>query len=120
MELVRGDSEVHVIVMDQVPRVGRELVFDAVQKLRRTEQAHMFRAAEADAQQSIEAGKVVHVGVRDEHVADAQQLPRGQAADVTDIEQQRATGEPEVDQQCRITERTVDEFGCEYRAHYER
>jgi len=41
-------------------------------------------------QQPIEAGEMVHVGVRNETMRDAQELARRERCQITEIEQQRA------------------------------
>jgi hypothetical protein len=43
-------------------------------------------APQTHSQQVIETREVIHVRVRNEHIADAQQLARRQNADVADIE----------------------------------
>src|SRR5215208_8460808 len=57
------------------------------------------------AQEPIEPGEMVHVRVRDEHVADEQELAARQRAKLTEIEQQGAAAELEGDEQSRIRER---------------
>ena len=54
-------------------------------------------ATQHDAQQVIEAGEVVHVGMRDEHVRQPHQLAGRQHRDVPEVEQQRAALVAEVD-----------------------
>ena len=74
-------------------------------------------AAQADAQQPVEAEEVVHVRVGDEHVRDAQQLLVGQGREIAEIEQQRPWLELEVDVEPGIAKRLVHEFGGKYGAH---
>ena len=52
----------------KIQRVRLELVLDSV------------------GEESVEAGKVIHVSVRHKGVADAQELPRRQRSHITEIE----------------------------------
>src|SRR5215469_11803362 len=74
-------------------------------------------AMQTDTQEPIEAREVVHVGVRDERVADAKKLPRHQWEIVAEIEHQRAMAEPEIDVDAGIGERLVDHSRLKLQAH---
>src|SRR5689334_12425568 len=93
MQFTRFDDEVRRIVLHEVPRVPGELVTHAIDEVLRTMESHTGIAAEAHAQQMIEAGEVIHMRVTDEHIADPQQHAGRQARDVTDIEKQRTARE---------------------------
>ena len=56
------------------------------------------RPMQTDAQQSIEPGKMIHVGVGHEGMADAQELTRRQRGQIPEIEQRRAATETEIDE----------------------
>jgi hypothetical protein len=56
------------------------------------------RPMQTDAQEPIEAGKMIHVGVRQEGMAHAQQLARRQRRQIAEIEQQGAAAEAEIDE----------------------
>src|SRR6185437_5208181 len=62
-ELVRGDHEVGLIVLHEIPSISGELVFELGYESLRTVQTHARIAPEAHSQQVIEASKVVHVRV---------------------------------------------------------
>jgi hypothetical protein len=49
-------------------------------------------------EQPIEAGKVVHVGMRYKGMSNAHKLARWQRRQITEIKQQGATAKPEVDE----------------------
>jgi hypothetical protein len=51
-------------------------VFDPVGEFSRTDEIQRRRRMQTDAEEPIETGKMIHVGVRYEGVADAQELPR--------------------------------------------
>ena len=55
----------------------------------------------------IEAREVIHVRVRDEHVAHAQEFARRQRGDVSGIEENRAAPEFQVDGDAGIAERSI-------------
>ncbi len=67
------DDEIRCVVVNEVPGVGVQLVPDLGDESRRPVKTHACIAAEADAQQMIEAGEVIHVRVAHEHVAHSQQ-----------------------------------------------
>ena len=50
---------------------------------------------QTDAQEPIETGKMIHVGMKYERVADTQELSRCKRREITKIEQQRTTAETE-------------------------
>jgi hypothetical protein len=59
---------------------------------------------------------MVHVGMGDESVAHAQELARGKDANITEVEEQRPTSEPEIDEEPRIRKRIVDQAGLHEKA----
>ena len=64
-----------------------ELVVDAVAEADRTDEMKRHRPMQTDAEEPIEAGKMIHVGVRYEGMADAQELARRQRCQITEVEQ---------------------------------
>ena len=117
VDLVTEDDEFGLVILDQIPRVRRKLVFEVCYESLRTVQAHSGVASQTDSQQVIETGEVIHVGVRDEYVADAQQLARRQSGDIANIEQDRAAFKFQVDIDARVAERTIDELCVEHGPH---
>jgi hypothetical protein len=117
MQFADQQGEVTFVVVHQVPGIGRELGLHLGEDARRPEELDRVRPAERDAQQPVETHEVVHVGVRDEHMADAQQLAWRQRADVAEIEEQGALFEEEIDQEPGVAKRRVDELKGESRAH---
>ena len=69
--------QVDRIPVHDVPGVGAQLVLDLIDEARAAQQGNPLLASEDDAQQLVEPGKVIHVGVGDEDVRDAQQLAWG-------------------------------------------
>lgn len=96
-KLVDGQGEVPRIALDHVPAIRRELVLHPVDEAGRAVQPQALMAPQAHAQQPVEAGEMVHVGVRHEHIAEAQDLLRHQPADVTEVEHQRPALVPEIE-----------------------
>ena len=92
-------------------------MLDRVDDALRAIDAERLLAPEQAAQQLIETGEMIHVEMRDEDVADAQQLARGKAREIAEIEQQRALLEHEIDVKARIVEAIVDELGIEMARH---
>src|SRR5690606_30276703 len=82
-----------------------------------TVDAHARAAPQADAQEVIESREVIHVRVRDEHVAHAQELAGGKRHDVAGVEKERAAQELEIDVDARVAERRVDELRLEDGTH---
>ena len=72
---------------------------------------------QADAQQPVETGEMVHVRVRHQGVAHAQQLARRERREIAQVEQQRAPSEPEINDEPGIGERLVDQTGLDECAH---
>jgi hypothetical protein len=80
-----------------------------IEETRRTREVKRSEAVEAQPQQPIEAGKMIHMRVGNESMRDAQEFACGQRRHVAEIEQQRPTAEAEVDEQRRIRKRIIDE-----------
>jgi hypothetical protein len=108
--LVRDDDEVSLVVLDEIPGVRGKLVFKLCYESRGTVQAHSGVASQTDTQQVIETSEVIHVGVGNEYVTDAQELARWQRRDISNIEKDRAARELQVDIDARIAERSIDEL----------
>ena len=92
-------------------------MLDAVEKAGRAEEVKALVPPEEDPQQGVEAGEVVHVGVRDEGVAHLQELARGERREVPEVEEKGAAVEMEVDVEPRVAERVVDQPGVEEGFH---
>src|SRR5262249_29711966 len=61
---------------------------------------------------------MIHVGVRNERVRDAQELARGQRRHVAEVEQQGAAAETEMDEQRGIRKGVVDEPRLHEPSHF--
>ena len=70
-----GHVERKGIAVHQVPGIATQLALHAVQNAGRAMNPQHPTAAEKHAQQPVEPDEVIHVAVRDEHVAHAQQVP---------------------------------------------
>jgi hypothetical protein len=110
VDLVSDDDEFGLVILDQIPCVRRELVFEVCYEFLRSVQTYAPVAPQTDAQQVIKTGEVIHVRVRNEYVAHSQELPRWQNGDIADIEKHRAAFKFEVDKDPGIAEGPVDEF----------
>ena len=85
IELSGRDDEIARIFTEKVQCIGFELVLDAVGKTRRADEMQRHCPMQTDAQQPIKPDKMIHVGVRDEGMADAKELvgrERGQIAEI--------------------------------------
>src|SRR5215472_9057012 len=82
-EFVCRDHEIGSVVLREVPRVRGELVFHLFDELFWTIHTHACIATQADSQQVIETGEVIHVGMRDEKVTHSQKLAGRQSRNVT-------------------------------------
>jgi hypothetical protein len=60
--------------IEKVQCIGFEFVLDAVGKTRRADEMQRHCPMQTDAQQPIEPDKMIHVGVRDEGMADPKEL----------------------------------------------
>ncbi|MGB5042829.1 MAG: hypothetical protein WBO67_17930, partial [Nitrospira sp.] len=72
-------------------------------------EAECFPAPKGDAEQRIEADKVVHMCVRDEDVAGAQEAGRAQGIVVAQIEEESAFGPANLHEQAWIAEDIIAE-----------
>src|SRR5262249_25687464 len=68
-------------------------------------------------EQSVETGKMVHVGMRYKGMSDAQKLAGRERGQITEIEQQGATAKSEVDVEPGIGKRLIDETGLSEPGH---
>ena len=68
-------------------------------------------------EQSVETGKMVHVGVRHQSMSNAQKLPGYKRCQITEIEQQGTTAKSEVDVKPGIGKRLIDETGLSEPGH---
>ncbi|MGH1570655.1 hypothetical protein ACRAWG_08330 [Methylobacterium sp. P31] len=116
-ELLDPDAEIRRMGPEQVPGVGVQAVGDPGDEPFRPDEAQGLRAVQADPQQTVEPGEVVHVGVRHEDVAHPHQLPGGERGDVTEIEQQGPPRVSEVEIEAGIREGVVDEAALDEVAH---
>jgi hypothetical protein len=114
---VRDHGEVARVALGKVPGVRGELVLDPLDEPGRTEEAHRGAAAKAHAQQSVQAGEVVHVRVRHKHVRHAQDPLRREPPDVADVEQHGALLVPPVEIEGGIAEHAVHQLRGDDRAH---
>ena len=71
---------------------------DAVGKAGWTDKMQRCSAMQANPQQPIKTRKMVHMRVGHETMGHAQQLARRKRSQITEIEQQRAAAEPEIDE----------------------
>jgi len=115
--LVHGETEINRVVLDEVPGECGQLVPDLLDEAGRSIERERARSSEAHAQEPVETEEVVHVGVRHENVAGAEQLARRECRDVSEVEEHGPPLEQHVHEQRRIAERSVDQSRLEDRAH---
>ena len=60
----KASDEFGLVILDQIPCVRRELVFEVCYEFLRTVQTYAPVAPQTDAQQVIKTGEVIHVRVR--------------------------------------------------------
>ena len=111
VNLGRFEREIGIVALDQVPGVRPELACHLSQESGRAVKPHHVLAAETDSEQPVEADEVVHMRVRHEHVAQAQDLARCQRPQIAQVEHQGAFFKQKVDIQARVPERTI----CQHR-----
>jgi hypothetical protein len=102
-------SEVERLRIEKIPIIGFQFVLHLIEETARTGQMQRRGTVQAEPQQAIEAGKMIHVGVGNENMTDAHELARGQRRHVAEIEEQGPAAEAEVDEQRGIREGIIDE-----------
>ena len=117
VDLRYAEGEIPVIAPDEIPSICLELVFDRVDNACGAKDAKDFFPTKQASQQLVETGEVVHMEMRDEDVADTQELARSQSIEIANIEQQRAPLEHKVHVKAGIVEGIVDERGIEMARH---
>src|SRR5262249_16469749 len=68
-------------------------------------------------EQSVETGKMVHVGMRYKGMSDAQKLAGYKRCQITEIEKQGTTAKSEVDVKAGVGKRLIDETGLSEPGH---
>lgn len=76
-----------------------------------------FFTAQHETQEPVKTDEVIHVGMADEYMADAQQFARGPCPDVAEVEEQGALFELAVYEQRDIAGRAVDQLRTENGMH---
>jgi hypothetical protein len=92
-------------------------VFDRVDNARGAMDANDFLPTKQAPQQLVETGEVVHMEMRDEYVADTQELAWSQPTEIAKIEKQRAPLKHKVHVKAGIVEGIVDERGIKMARH---
>jgi hypothetical protein len=85
-EFVDGDAEIRGMLAQEVPLIGVETVRHTLDEAGWTNEVKRLGPVKADTQQTVKAGKVVHMRVRDEDVAHAHQLPCLKCCDIAEVE----------------------------------
>jgi hypothetical protein len=73
-------------------------VVDAIAKADRADEMKRQRPMQTDAEEPIEAGKMIHVSVRYEGMAHSQELAWRQRGQIAEVEQKRAAAKAEIDE----------------------
>jgi hypothetical protein len=79
-----------------------------IKKRRRAEEGQFFVASKANSQEMVKADKVVHMGMRDEDVANFQDLPRREGMKIAHIEKEGSFIKHELHIYSRVAEGIVD------------
>ena len=111
-EFFRGQHEIERLLVEQIPGIAAELVGHPLDEAGRTDEVKRGGAMQADPQQAIEAGEMIHVGVGHEHVGETQELARRQRRQLAEVEQQGPPPEAEIDEQPRIRNGSLTRRGC--------
>src|SRR5262249_43976027 len=117
-EFGRRQCEIERIFIEEIPVIGSQFVLHLIEKAGRTDEMKGGGSVEAQPQQAIETREMMHVGVRNERMRDAQELACGQRRHVAEVEQQGAAAETEIDEQRRIRKRIVDEPRLHEPSHF--
>jgi hypothetical protein len=91
-------DEIRRTFVEKIQCICLELVVDAVAEAGRTDEMKRHRPTQTDAEEPIEAGKMIHVGVRYEGMAHPQEVARRQRRQIAEVEQKRAAAEAEIDE----------------------
>jgi hypothetical protein len=108
-ELVRGDYEIGLVILHEIPGIGAKLVLELCDEALRAVQANARIASKTHSQQMVEAREVIHVSVGNENIAYPQQLSGRQTRNIADIKQKRASLEHQVNEHTGIPEDPVDQ-----------
>ncbi|HET9245103.1 MAG TPA: hypothetical protein VFO15_04800, partial [Xanthobacteraceae bacterium] len=104
--------------IEEIPIIGSQFVLHLIEKSGRADEVKGGGSVEAQPQQAIETREMIHVGVRNERMRDAQELARGQRRHVAEVEQQGAAAETEIDEQRGIRKGIVDEPRLHEPSHF--
>jgi hypothetical protein len=77
-----ADAEIDRVFIEQVPGEAADAMLNLDREAWRTDESQRGGAVETEAEQAVEACDVIHMGVRDEHMAYPQQLAGGEAPDI--------------------------------------
>jgi hypothetical protein len=80
---------------------------------------HPLFAAQGNPEQPVEPHEMIHMGMGNENVAQAQDLPRGKLPDIPQVEHQGPFLEQAIHIKRGVPERVVDEFRMEQGSHYQ-
>src|SRR5262249_14816354 len=94
-----------------------ELVADALDETLGPEEVKRCRPAQQQPEQAVKSRKMVHVGVRDEPMADPEDLAGRERMNVPEIEQKRPATEAEVDEAPGIGENVIDQPRLDEQTH---
>ena len=107
VEFLHGDSE--RIPIHEVPGIAMKLTLNIGDQSRWSVEAQSLTAPQGHPEQRIEADKVVHVRVRNEDVAGAQQAGWPERIVVAQIEEEGALGPAHFYEQPGVAEDIIDE-----------
>ena len=107
VEFLHGDSE--RVPIQEVPGIAMKFSLNIGDEAGRPVEVECFPASKGDAEQRIEADKVVHMCVRNEDVAGPQEAGRAQGIVVAQIEEESAFGPAHFHEQAGIAEDIIDE-----------
>ncbi len=81
-KLMRVDAQVGCSTPGQIPSVSAKLMFNMCNKASWTCNMDMLLSTQQHAKKTIEADKMIHVGMADKDMSDAQKRPRRYNSDI--------------------------------------
>ena len=103
--------------MHEIPGVSSQFSLHLGQKTGRAEEMEHLLPPEEYPQQAVKADEMVHMGVRDKHMGDFEEIPGLEPVEFPQVEQECPSFEPEGDIQSGIGKRVVYESRYEGSMH---
>ena len=99
------------IAVHQIPGIAAQFALNAIQDAGRPTQPQGLIPTQKHTQQSVESDEVIHMAVRDTHMAGPAQISGGEAVVMTEIEQNGPTFPAQLNIQSGVAKRPVYQTG---------